>query len=113
MIAYRAETVLINILRQDMTKKDDARTLVRQIFTTDADIEPYEEHGVIKVSIYNMTNPRNNRYVKRLCEVINDSETVFPGTNLRLVYDLVSIQDPAGQEFCCSGGSDGASRRAA
>jgi hypothetical protein len=31
-----------------------------------------------------MTNPRNNRYVEKLCGVLNESETIFPGTNLRL-----------------------------
>ncbi len=39
MIAYRAETAMANILRDDMLKKDEARALVRQIFMTDADIE--------------------------------------------------------------------------
>ena len=63
MIAYRAETAMVNILREYMSKKDEARALVRQIFMTDADIEPDEEHGLLKVTIHNMTNPRNNQYV--------------------------------------------------
>ncbi len=93
MIAYRAETAMANILRDGMLKKDEARTLVRQIFMTDADIEPDEKNGVLNVKIHNMTNPRNNRYVQKLCEVLNETETVFPGTNLRLVYNLVSNQN--------------------
>lgn len=99
MIAYRAETAMANILREDMLKKDEARALVRQIFMTDADIEPDEKQGVLKIKIHNMTNPRNNRYVRKLCEVINQSETVFPGTNLRLIYNLISNQNPPDQEF--------------
>jgi hypothetical protein len=99
MIAYRAETAMANILRDYILKKDEARTLVRQIFMTDADIEPDEKQGVLRIKIHNMTNPRNNRYVQKLCEVLNESETIFPGTNLRLVYDLVSNQNPADQEF--------------
>ncbi len=99
MIAYRAETAMANILRDGMLKKDEARTLVRQIFMTDADIEPDEKNGILNVKIHNMTNPRNNRYVQKLCEVLNESETVFPGTNLRMVYNLVSNQNHPGQEF--------------
>lgn len=95
MVAYRAETALVNILRGNILKKDEARSIVRQIFMTDADIEPDEEKAVLKVSIHNMTNPRNNRYVAELCEVLNESETTFPGTNLRLIYDLVSNQNHA------------------
>ncbi|MGA1839377.1 MAG: putative transposase [bacterium] len=99
MIAYRAETAIVNILRDYILKKDEARALVRQIFLTDADIEPDEEKGILKVKIHNMANFRNNRYVQKLCEVLNESETIFPGTCLRLVYDLVSNQNPADQEF--------------
>ena len=99
MIAYRAETAMADILREEMFKKDEARTLVRQIFMTDADIEPDEKQGILKIRIHNMTNPRNNRYVQKLCEVINETETVFPGTNLRMVYNLVSNQNLPDQEF--------------
>jgi len=99
MIAYRAETAMVNILRDFVSNKDEARSLVRQIFMTDADIEPDKESGILKIKIHNMTTPRNNRYVKKLCEVLNESETIFPGTNFRLIYDLVSNQIPGDQEF--------------
>jgi len=99
MIAYRAETAMVNILREYIGKKDEARTLVRQIFMTDADIEPDEEQSTLKVKLHNMTNPRNNHYVQQLCKILNETETSFPGTNLRLVYDMVSNPNPAGQEF--------------
>ncbi len=99
MIAYRAETAMVNILRDFVSNKDEARSLVRQIFMTDADIEPDKESGILKIKIHNMTTPRNNGYVKKLCEVLNESETFFPGTDFRLVYDLVSNQIPRDQEF--------------
>ena len=99
MIAYRAETAMVNILREYIGKKDEARTLVRQIFMTDADIEPDAKQCILKVKLHNMTNPRNNHYVQQLCKILNESETIFPGTNLRLVYDMVSNPNPAGQEF--------------
>ena len=95
MIAYRAETALVNILRGNILKNDEARSIVRQIFTTGADIEPDNEKAVLKVLIHNMTSPRNNRYVEELCEVLNESETTFPGTNLRLIFDLVSNNNHA------------------
>jgi hypothetical protein len=99
MIAYRAETAMVNILREYIGKKDEARTLVRQIFMTDADIEPDEKEGTLKIKLHNMTNPRNNQYVQQLCKILTESETIFPGTNLRLIYDMVSNPFPAGQEF--------------
>lgn len=99
MIAYRAETSMVNILGDYVLKKDEARSIVRQIFTTDADMEPDYKNGLLKVTLHNMTTPRNNRYVAKLCAILNASETLFPGTNLRLFYDLVSIKNHAGKEF--------------
>jgi hypothetical protein len=90
MIAYRSETALANILRGIIPKKDEARAIVRQILMTDADIEHDEDIGELRVKIHNMANPRNNRYVGELCKVLNDSESIFPGTKLRLNYSLVS-----------------------
>jgi Transposase protein len=90
MIAYRAETAMVSLLRSHMLKKDEARTLVRQILTTDADLIPDKEKGELKVRLHNLTNPRNIGYVKKITQVLNETETVFPGTNLRLTYELVS-----------------------
>lgn len=99
MIAYRAETAMANILRGYITKKDEARALIRQIFMTDADIVPDEEQGTLSIKLHNMTNPRNNQYVQKLCDILNESETIFPGTEMRMVYSMVSIQNPGDQEF--------------
>src|SRR5216117_1523580 len=40
MIAYRAETSLVSLLREHLARSDDARTLIRQIFETEADLLP-------------------------------------------------------------------------
>jgi polyhydroxyalkanoate synthesis regulator phasin len=98
MIAYRAETAMAQIVKGFMLKKDEARAFIRQICMTDADMQPDHQAGILHIRLHTMTNPRNNVYAEKLCQVLNDSETVFPGTNLRLVYSLVSNQFPAGQE---------------
>lgn len=90
MIAYRAETAMVGLLRSHMLKKDEARALIRQILSTEADLIPDKEKGILTVRLHNLTNPRNIGYVQKITQVLNDSETIFPGTNLRLVYDLVS-----------------------
>ena len=40
MIAYRAETAMVQTVRQKMTRHDDARSLLRAIYSTEADILP-------------------------------------------------------------------------
>ena len=39
MIAYRAETAMAHIVRQNMTRHDDARSLLRAIYSTEIDID--------------------------------------------------------------------------
>ena len=90
MIAYRAETAMVQIVKEFMLKKDEARSFIVQIFKTDADMDIDQQEGVLHVRLHTMSNPRNNVYAEKLCLVLNESETVFPGTNLRLVYSLVS-----------------------
>ena len=99
MIAYRSETALVNILREFIVKKDEARALIRQLFTTDADIIVNKENLTLNVNIHNMTNPRDNENIQKICNVLNESETKYPGTNLKMIFNLVSFQIPPDQEF--------------
>ena len=92
MIAYRAETALANLIKPYMTDKREARSLLRQIFASEADLKPDEENKTLTVSLHNLTNPVSDRIVRNLCQEINATKTIFPGSNLRLVYKLVSDQ---------------------
>jgi hypothetical protein len=47
MIAYRAETALVNIVREKLSRKDDARSLIRDLCISNADILPDIEAGVL------------------------------------------------------------------
>lgn len=94
MIAYRAETAMVGIIRQYMSRKDDARALIRQVFKTEVDIKPDNENKTLEISLHNLTNESSDKIIQKLCEEINNTETIFPGTDLRLVAKLVSSQNP-------------------
>lgn len=99
MVAYRAETAMAHTLREKLTRTDDARALLRSIYTTEADLIPNETEGTLTVRLHNMTSRIHDAAVAHLCKELNDTETVYPGTNLRLVYELVSSRIPGDQEF--------------
>jgi hypothetical protein len=99
MVAYRAETAMAHTLREKMVKTDDARALLRSIYTTEADLIPNEASGTLTVRLHNMTSRIHDAAVTHLCKELNDTETVYPGTNLRLIYELVSSRIPRNQEF--------------
>jgi len=91
MIAYRAETAMAQTLRETLARHDDARRLLRALYHTEADLLPDEQAGTLAVRLHPLANQSADEAVHHLCAELNATETVFPGTQLRLVYDLVSV----------------------
>jgi len=98
MIAYRAETAMAHILREKMSRNDDAHSLLRAIYKTEADLVPDHEKGILKVRLHHLANRSSDDAVRHLCDELNAAETVFPGTNMRIFYELVSSHYPRGQD---------------
>lgn len=89
LIAYRAETALTRIVREVLSREDDARSLVRDMFRLEADLSPDTKAGVLTISVHLMANPRSNRAIDHLLGELNAAELSYPGTNLKLNYNLV------------------------
>jgi hypothetical protein len=94
MIAYRAETAMAQIVRQKMSRHDDARSLLRAVYSTEVDLIPDEEAKTLTVRLHPLANMSSDEALRHLCAELNATETQFPGTELRLVYELVSAQSP-------------------
>jgi hypothetical protein len=92
LVAYRAETALTAIVREKLSHVDEARSLIRDLFRSDADIYPDEAAGVLEVRLHTLANPRSNRAIQHLLDHLNAAEFTYPGTNLRLTYSLSATQ---------------------
>ncbi len=90
MIAYRAETAMVNTLRPGVRRKDDIRSLVRSIYATEADFIPDYEAKTLTIRLHQLANWRTVKSVTHLCQELNDTRTIFPGTELRMIYEMVS-----------------------
>ena len=90
LIAYRAETAMANIVRQSMSRQDEARSLLRSLYATEADILPDLAEQKLTVRLHQPANRCSRKSIQPLIRELNATETVFPGTDLRLVYELVS-----------------------
>jgi len=90
LIAYRAETALVNIARQTMSHQNEARRMLRSLYATEADILPDYDKKTLTVRLHNPANRCSGVTVKNLCRELNETNTKYPGTDLRLVYELVS-----------------------
>jgi hypothetical protein len=93
MIAYRAETAMAAIVREELARTDDARSLLRDLFRSEADILPDTKEGVLRVNVHPMANARSNRSIRHLLGHLNDAAFTYPGTNLRLAYSLVGAAE--------------------
>jgi hypothetical protein len=93
IIAYRAETALVHILREKINThhQDEARGLARQIFQTEANLIPDPAAGTLTVEIHALSTPRDNAALDHLCAELTATETTYPGTDLRLIYRKVSF----------------------
>jgi hypothetical protein len=94
MIAYRAETAMVNLIRPTMAHADEARALLQQIYKTDANIYPDHVNKKLIVEIHSLTYRKDDKILLQLCQQLNDTETVFPGTELVLLYKMVSDYNP-------------------
>jgi hypothetical protein len=90
LIAYRAETVSVSVARNTMNRLDDARSLVRSLYVMEADLFPEYEHNTLAVQLQQPANRCSAETMSNSIHELNTTQTVLPGTNLRLVYKLVS-----------------------
>jgi hypothetical protein len=94
MIAYRAETSMAATVREKLARSDDGRALLRQIYSTEADVIPDFAAKTLTVRLHHLTQAAHDVALTYLCEELTATETPFPGTDFRLVYKVGSAQIP-------------------
>ena len=88
MIAYRAETRMMPAVAAAQGSKRRPRRPLAELFRSEADIVPEPENGVLRVRILGTASNAGDAAVAGLLDELNRTGTVFPGTGLRLVYEL-------------------------
>jgi hypothetical protein len=94
MIAYRAETAMVNIVRETLKRADDARSLVRDLFRREADLTPDPQSQELRVTVHSSSNPRSDRALDHLLKQLTAAEQPYPGTTFKLTYSLAGAQIP-------------------
>ena len=89
MIAYRAETALVTLLRRHLKKEDEARALVRELLVSSGDIEPDNVAKTLTVRIHRMANPGHDKAVAALLQELTEQEFTHPETGAKMIYALV------------------------
>jgi Transposase protein len=89
MVAYRAETVLVGLAREKMERPEDVRSLVRQVLQSSVNLIPNEQEKTLTVEVHPLANQAHNQVLRYLCAQLTETETVYPTTDLRLVFGFL------------------------
>jgi len=92
IICYRAETALAGLLSKYFNRAEqEIRMLVKAIINTNINLEFDSENEELKITLFSLSNKRSNDAVDKICEKINQTNTTYPGTNLKLVYKIATL----------------------
>jgi len=94
MIAYRAETAMASILSQHLARRMDTRALLRSAYDNQADLIPDDTQKTLTVRLHHIANNAESTALRKLCEQLNETKTIFPGTEYLIVYELGSQRIP-------------------
>jgi hypothetical protein len=90
MISYRAESAMAALLKKPTVDMAAARRLLQDLYVTEADILPRPEENLLLVRVHNASRPAANAAIEKLFEELNAAEVYYPGTNMRMSYELMS-----------------------
>jgi len=88
LIAYRAETAMVTILKQFLNRLDDARPIIRDLLTSEADLIPLKKENKLIVQIHRMASPKIDVAVEQFLEELNKADISYPGTETKITYKL-------------------------
>ena len=87
MVAYQAESVLLRMVASHYRRVDDeGRTLIQSALATAADIKVTDRE--LRVTLAPLSSAHRTRAIAALCEELNGTETIFPGSRLLLSYAI-------------------------
>src|SRR6201997_741753 len=85
MVAYQAESELIALMRPHYARIDDeGRTLLHELFATAGDIRV--SNSELQITLAPLSSPHRTLAAQALCDILNKTETVFPGSSLRMRF---------------------------
>jgi len=74
---WALQTACANSLREHLKRPDQARRLLRALYTTEADLLPDPDAGTLTAHLHHGANAATDQAIEKLCEKLNATETVF------------------------------------
>jgi len=91
MICYRAETSFANLLSPYFAKSiNEKRMLVKSIIKSNINLIPNYNDNTLTIELFSLSTPRENNAVKNICKILNEQNSFYPNTKLRLIYKMAT-----------------------
>src|ERR1700683_3441079 len=85
MVAYQAESDLIALLQPHYARADqEGRTLLHELFAAAADLSVTDHE--LQITLAPLSSPHRTRAAQALCEMLDQTATIFPGSRPRLRF---------------------------
>lgn len=85
LVAYQIESDLVNLIRPHYARaEDEGRTLIQTVLQSTATLELADQE--LRVTLSPLSSPHRSQAVAALCENLNQAQTCFPGTDLRMRF---------------------------
>src|SRR6267154_922911 len=85
MVAYQTESDLVELIRPHYSRvEDEGRTFIQMALQDTADIEPTGDQ--LRIRLAPLSSPHRSRVLESLCDALNKTSTLFPGTQLQMYY---------------------------
>jgi len=79
---------MVNVLREKMARIDDARQLILSLYQSEADLLPDYQQQTLTVRLHRLANHCNELAIQNLCQELNETKTIFPGTKLQMIFEF-------------------------
>jgi hypothetical protein len=87
MVAYQAESALVQAVAPHYRRvQDEGRTLIQSALASAADLEVTKDR--LHVTLAPLSSAHRTRAIAELCDKLNQTQSVFPGSRLRLCYAI-------------------------
>jgi prepilin-type processing-associated H-X9-DG protein len=98
MVAYQAESDLLRAVAPHYRRADDeGRTLIQSALASAADLEVTATE--LRVTLAPLSSPHRTRAIAVLCQELNQTDTFFPGSKLRLHYAVRELPEAKSGHF--------------
>ena len=99
MICYRAETAFANLMAPHYKRSSqEIRMLIKSIINTPVNMEVNHDKEELKITLFPLSNLRSNEAVSKICDTLNDTNTHYPDTNLKMIFKIATINSESNQE---------------